>query len=134
MPVKATTTAAHSAPDSTGFDRVYSTGFDQRATRARPIRTLRSRNPKVSKGLRAPARARTRDWAPVFLASLARTGSVRASARAAGVGRRTVYDRRERDLEFAAAWDAAFELGRTERQVYGDRDFCPRCGRSRPRR
>ena len=34
-------------------------------------------------------------------------GLIRASARTIGVGRQTVYDRRNRDPEFAAAWDAA---------------------------
>ena len=67
-------------------------------------------------------------WTPVFLAALERSGSVRLAARLAGVGRSTAYDRRERDAEFAAAWDAAFETGRTERQIYVD-GVCPRCGR-----
>jgi hypothetical protein len=79
--------------------------------------------------VRPPARAGARDWAPAFIAELERCGLIRASARAVGVGRRTVYDRRDRDPQFAAAWAAAFERGRTERQVYGDRDICPRCGR-----
>lgn len=50
------------------------------------------------------------DWGPKFLAALARTGVVQAAARLAKVGRRTVYDRRGTDPEFAAAWDEAVEL------------------------
>jgi hypothetical protein len=47
------------------------------------------------------------DWAPLFLDALGRSGLVRASARAVGIGRRTADDRRARDTEFAAAWEAA---------------------------
>jgi hypothetical protein len=49
------------------------------------------------------------DWPPLFLEALAASGLIRASARAVGIGRRTTYDKRERDPEFAAAWDAAVE-------------------------
>jgi transposase-like protein len=56
-----------------------------------------------------PTRARTReDWADKFLAAL-RSATVSDAARAAGVGRSTVYDRRERDSEFASAWDNVVE-------------------------
>src|SRR5579872_5816316 len=61
------------------------------------------------------------DWAPLFLAALERSGMVRASARACGVGRRTVYDRRERDPDFAAAWDAALEPFRRGERPYDRR-------------
>jgi hypothetical protein len=44
-----------------------------------------------------------------FLDSFAESGNVRASAMTAGVGRRTVYDWREKDPEFAAAFDEARE-------------------------
>jgi hypothetical protein len=58
--------------------------------------------------------ARTRegrkDWAPAFLAAL-KGATVGRAAHAAGVGRRTAYDRRERDPEFAEQWDAAIEEG-----------------------
>lgn len=53
-----------------------------------------------------------RDWVPEFLAELERSGSVRASVRAVGLGRQTVYDRRDADPEFAAAWDAALAAAR----------------------
>jgi hypothetical protein len=46
-------------------------------------------------------------WPPLFLEALSASGLVRASARAVRIGRRTVYDKRERDPEFAAALDEA---------------------------
>lgn len=44
------------------------------------------------------------DWTPAFLEALERSGSVTQAAEAAGVGRRTVYDRRSSDEAFRAAW------------------------------
>jgi hypothetical protein len=61
---------------------------------------------------RTPRRARTRataDWAPAFLAALRDTGMVSAACEAAGVGRQTVYDRRQRDEQFAVAWASEIE-------------------------
>lgn len=49
------------------------------------------------------------DWRSAFLASLKETGNVRASCEAAGVERTTVYDRRDGDPEFAAAWKEAMD-------------------------
>ena len=46
---------------------------------------------------------------PLFLEAFALTGNVSESAKAAGVGRSTVYDARESDKAFAAAWDEAEE-------------------------
>lgn len=64
---------------------------------------------------RTPKNARARkDWAPAFLAALERSGMVSEAARAAGVGRRTAYDRRERDEQFAQAWDEALEAATEE--------------------
>ena len=37
--------------------------------------------------------------------------SIAAAARAAGIGRRTAYDWRDRDAAFAARWDEAWEIG-----------------------
>jgi hypothetical protein len=56
-----------------------------------------------------PSRARTRLglWRAVFLRALAKSPSVTAACRAAGVPRMTAYDHRERDPEFAAKWDSA---------------------------
>lgn len=50
-----------------------------------------------------------RDWRVAFLTHLADGGHVRASAKAAGVARSTVYDERERNPAFAAAWVDALE-------------------------
>ncbi len=46
-----------------------------------------------------------------FLAELAGTCNVTASARAAGVSEKTAYRRRALDPEFRAAWDAAQDQG-----------------------
>ena len=58
---------------------------------------------------RARACARGKDWAPAFLQALERSTTVSEAARAAGIGRRTAYDRRKRDEEFARAWDDTLE-------------------------
>jgi hypothetical protein len=50
-------------------------------------------------------------WAPRFLAALREGTSIARAARFAGVARRTVYDRRERNVDFALAWDEACEVG-----------------------
>src|SRR5262249_47879561 len=69
-----------------------------------------------------PARARTRlgKWRDGFLRALAKTPSVTMAAKAAGVSRRTAYDHRERDSEFAAQWDDALNqsLDVLEHEVY----------------
>lgn len=44
-----------------------------------------------------------------FLEAIARTGNVKAACEAAKIGRRTAYDWRGADPEFAEAWDAAME-------------------------
>ena len=46
-----------------------------------------------------------------FLAELARTSNVTASAQAIGYSRRGMYGLRETDAEFAADWDEAIEMG-----------------------
>ena len=46
-----------------------------------------------------------------FLDALATGLSVSAAASAAGIGRQTAYDLRNRDPDFAAAWDDALEAG-----------------------
>ena len=87
------------------------------ADRDRARRTPRSpRRPRT----RATAAGKTKDWAPAFLAALRDTGMVSAACEAAGVGRRTAYDRRQRDEQFAVAW--ADELERAvevaEAEIY----------------
>lgn len=42
-----------------------------------------------------------------FLVELAQRGNITDACKAAGIGRRTVYDWREADPAFAAAWDDA---------------------------
>ena len=64
-----------------------------------------SRNPRLEGVI---AMAPRWEWAPAFLLALEQSGLIRASARAVGIGTRTAYDKRERDPEFAAAWDTAF--------------------------
>lgn len=44
------------------------------------------------------------DWAPAFLAHLAKSANVRASCIVAGIARKTAYARRDSDPAFAAAW------------------------------
>ena len=46
-----------------------------------------------------------------FLAELAATCNVAASARAVGISEKTVYKKRALDPEFRAAWDAALDQG-----------------------
>lgn len=46
-----------------------------------------------------------------FLEVLAESCQVTVAAQAAGIPRRTLYDRRRADLEFARAWDQALEEG-----------------------
>lgn len=60
--------------------------------------------PRKSHGANRTNRARAS-----FLATLRETCNVSESARSAGVGRRTVYEWRDSDPEFAAAWADAEE-------------------------
>ncbi|MBX9946495.1 MAG: hypothetical protein K2Y40_20650 [Reyranella sp.] len=62
-----------------------------------------------------------RPWRPQgrFLREFARTGSVSAACRAAGLARRTVYNWRAADLRFRARWENAREraVGRLRDEV-----------------
>ncbi|MBB4860058.1 hypothetical protein HNO88_003396 [Novosphingobium chloroacetimidivorans] len=60
--------------------------------------------PAKSRALRTPADKR---WYAVFLAHLATTSNVAASARAADVSPTKVYDARRRDPDFYRAWQEA---------------------------
>lgn len=62
--------------------------------------TARNKSPKRRSSRTDRARA-------TFLETLRATCNVSEGARQAGVGRRTVYDWRDADPEFAAAWDEA---------------------------
>lgn len=50
-------------------------------------------------------------WRPKFLAALAKTCNVTASARAAGVERQTAYAHRAQDADFAEQWEDALQQG-----------------------
>ena len=59
---------------------------------------------------RTPSRARARKrWDKAFLDELRLTGVVASACMLAGVGRSTVYERRESDEPFKKAWDEAIE-------------------------
>jgi hypothetical protein len=68
------------------------------------------------------SRARTRlgRWRKVFLDQLTKTPSVTHAAKAARVTRRTAYNWRESDPEFAERWDDALaeSIDALEHQVY----------------
>lgn len=55
------------------------------------------------------SRTRTSEKKAAFLAALRERGSVMHAAESAGIGRRTAYDWRDADPEFAAAWEDALE-------------------------
>ena len=62
----------------------------------------------------APSRYHTRAAIPAdvedrFLGALAEFGQVTYAANVSGMARRSLYDRRRRDKEFAVAWDDAIE-------------------------
>lgn len=50
---------------------------------------------------------RPRKWEAGFIAALEETGNVSEAAKAAGVGRQTVYDYKEASAEFAKKWEFA---------------------------
>ena len=52
---------------------------------------------------------RRRTWENAFFAALEKTGVVAWAAKAAGVGRRTVYDHLQADPEFADRWRDALD-------------------------
>ena len=54
---------------------------------------------------------RTAKVRAAFLAGLEDGMTIAAASKAAGAGRRTMYDWREADTDFAAAWDDAYETG-----------------------
>jgi len=63
--------------------------------------------------LKAPSKARTRLglWKNKFLEILAKTPSVTVACREANVSRRTAYDHKALDPEFAEAWEDALNQG-----------------------
>lgn len=85
----------------------------------RPPEPNPARTPRTPKNARAkpaaapvkrpPRRRQPKDWAPKFLEELKTTGMVSVACERAAVGRTTVYDRRDVDEEFRAAWDEVIE-------------------------
>jgi hypothetical protein len=69
-------------------------------------RSRTGRTPRAHRNSRRSPEAEAK-----FLAALTGGKSIAAAARAAAIGRRTAYDWRDRDADFAARWDAAFEEG-----------------------
>ncbi len=65
-------------------------------------------------------RTRTKDWRPAFLKAFAHSGNVKLAATKAGIARRTPYDERDRNSEFAASWEDATEeaLDTLEAEVF----------------
>lgn len=63
---------------------------------------------------------KTRDWRPAFLTAFADGLTVTAACQAAGVGRTTVYDERQRNESFASGWDDIEErtTENMEREAY----------------
>ncbi len=53
----------------------------------------------------------TRKWMPAFLKSLAVEPNITVAARNAKIDRTVVYEAREKDIEFAKAWDDALAQG-----------------------
>ena len=53
---------------------------------------------------------KTPTWQPAYLAALEETGSKSHAAKAAGVGRQTVYDREKADLDFFKKCHMALEI------------------------
>ena len=63
---------------------------------------------KLALTKRADARAkRSKQWEKNFLKALSEVPSVKHACLSAGIARRTAYDRRERDPQFAKQWQDA---------------------------
>jgi hypothetical protein len=50
-------------------------------------------------------RKNIRKWGPVFFAELKECGNVAASCKVAGIDRKTAYNHKGSDAEFAATWE-----------------------------
>ena len=59
-----------------------------------------------------------RVWEKAFLSALEKTGIVGCAAKAAGVGRRTVYDHKAADPDFAERWEEALDTA--EDNLWGE--------------
>jgi hypothetical protein len=83
----------------------YGRRLAKRAAAERTRRTPQRAQARARKG----AAAKAKDWAPAWLDAFCETGMVSAACDAAGVGRSTVYQRRQRDEAFSVAWADAAE-------------------------
>lgn len=52
-----------------------------------------------------------KEWQPIFLDALTKSFNVTRAAKAAGVSRKTAYQHKDQDEEFAAAWNDALGQG-----------------------
>ncbi|MDE0206907.1 MAG: hypothetical protein OXP66_12885 [Candidatus Tectomicrobia bacterium] len=59
-----------------------------------------------------------RTWEKAFLSALEKTGIVGWAAKTAGVGRRTVYDHKQADPDFAESWEQALDTA--EDNLWGE--------------
>lgn len=75
----------------------------RKATEATPKKA--AAKPRKGNGAKADA------WRPRFLSALAESCNVTYAAREARVNRNTAYEHRDKDGDFAAAWDDAMEQG-----------------------
>ena len=62
-------------------------------------------------GIKQKRAAQTEKAASIFIATLRLTGSVLKSAETCGLSRQHLYSRRDKDPDFAAAWDDALDIG-----------------------
>lgn len=77
-------------------------------------KTVRTPHKKAARG------SPRKDWKRTFLATLAETANVAASARVAGIARSTAYTHKLDDPDFASEWDDVFEgaIDEAESELY----------------
>lgn len=66
---------------------------------------------REKRGRQRKPRSEAGEWKDVFLSVLRQMPVIRVACERSGVSRKTVYQWRERDAEFAKAWDEAREDG-----------------------
>lgn len=71
----------------------------------------------MAEGKAPPANRWSAERVQTFLDALAETCNVKEAERAAGMGERSSYQRRKRDPEFHAAWEAAVAEGYEKLQL-----------------
>ena len=94
-----------SSTDAKSSDRRYTRAPSVPADSRSPTRASRHQDRDPAAYLQGPAcTGDKKDWALAFLAAFAETSMVTEACKAAGIARRTAYDRRQRDEAFALAW------------------------------